>query len=335
MPYKIVSFFTLFFLGIFLAPSVTRAAEIIDIVFPVEGDVTFSDDFDDARSGGRTHNATDIMADKMSLIVSATDGTVRFAPTTEPSYGFMLTIEGDDGYTYNYIHINNDTPGTDDGIGGSEYAYAPGIEDGERVERGEHIAWVGDSGNAEETAPHLHFEIYTEDDEPVNPYESLLVAYAANTFDPELEQQLATSINVNQQISVATAEAYCTSDSLIRTEEFSTVYYCGQDGGRYVFQNEATFFSWYEDFDGVEIISSEEMGDIPLRGVVTMKPGTYMVKLLSVPKVYAVSANGTLRWIETTEIAEDLYGTNWAQYVRDLSDAFFPAYTVGENVDHS
>ncbi|MCR4312047.1 MAG: M23 family metallopeptidase [Candidatus Uhrbacteria bacterium] len=319
-------------LTVLVLPRLAFAEEIVDIAFPVEGSVSFSNDYDGARSGGRIHHAIDILAEKMTPIVAPVDGVISYAPMTEPSYGYMLSLRGDDGYGFNFIHINNDTPGTDDGLGGVEHAYAPGIENGTRVERGELIAWVGDSGNAESTAPHLHFEMEDQDGVIMNPYASLIAAYSAVSFDPDLESELATSINVDQDIQLATGEVSCTSDSLVRTPEVSTVYYCGQDGGRYVFQNESTFFSWYDNFDDVEFISTETMASLPLRGVVTYKPGSYMVKLLSVPKVYAVSRNGTLRWVVSSELASSLYGSNWASFVRDVPDGFFPSYSIGEDI---
>ncbi len=312
-------------------PQIVRAQTIIPIVFPVQGDVSFVDSFDDPRSGGRIHNAVDVMAPKMSPVLAAVDGEIVFAPMAEPYYGYMLTLRGDDGYTYNYVHLNNDTPGTDDGNGGNEHAYVAGIESGTKVEAGEHIAWVGDSGNAEATVPHLHFEIY-EGDTAINPYESLIAAYDAVSFDPEVEASLATSINLNQDITEAEGDVNCESDTLIRTEAVSTVYYCGQDGGRYVFQNEKTFFSWYDDFDNVKYVTPEVMASIPFKGVVTYKPGVYMVKLPSVPKVFAVSSHSTLRWIPSGDLAEDLYGPNWASKVHDLSEAFYPAYEIGESI---
>lgn len=57
-----------------------------------------------------------------------------------------------------------------------------------------------------------------------------------------------------------------------------------------------------------------------------------MVKLPSVPKVYAVSSHSTLRWIPSGDLAENLYGPNWASKVHDLSEAFYPAYQVGESI---
>jgi murein DD-endopeptidase MepM/ murein hydrolase activator NlpD len=260
---------------------------------------------------------------------------------SEPYYGFMITLDGDDGYTYNYIHLNNDTPGTDDGQGGSANAYAPGIRQGVRVERGQHIAWVGDSGNAESVGAHLHFEIY-DGSTAIDPYESLLAAEGGSavavtividelSYDPSEELERASSISLDKELE-HNDESLCEPDSLIRTLEVSTVYYCGTDGGRYVFQNESTFFSWYDSFENVEFVTTEDMASIPLSGSVTYKPGSYMLKILSSPNVYAVGHGGFLHWIPSAEIAEALYGTNWASFVRDIPDGFWGAYEVGEDV---
>lgn len=318
-------------LGLMLLPRVVFA-QVIDITFPVDGQTTFTDDFNDQRAG-HIHHATDMIAAKMTPVLAAADGQIDFAPMAEPSYGYMITLNGDDGYTYNYVHLNNDTPGTDDGAGGTEHAYAPGIEQGTRVTRGEHIAWVGDSGNAESVGSHLHFEIY-DGKVAINPYESLLAAQGniGYDFDPAGETARATSINEDQEILPADGLTNCTTDSLIRTQAVSTVYYCGRDGGRYVFQNEGTFFSWFSDFSNVKFVTPEVLASIQINGVVTYKPGASLIKIPSVPKVYAVGHNGTLRWITSPSMAEELYGANWSTFVRDLSEGFFPAYTVGAEI---
>lgn len=335
-------FGALFFMGF---PSVAWAQEQHTITFPVQGEVSFQNDFSFARSGGRVHHATDIMAAKMLPVLAAADGVILFAPMEEPSYGYMIMLGGDDGYQYNYVHLNNDTPGTDDGMGGVGNAYAPGIRKGVRVTRGQYIAYVGDSGNAESTGSHLHFEMLLGDT-IVNPYpflvaaETLALSSAAvpetsvvYTLNPAEERALATSIAADKGIPVATDGGACASDSLIRTPESSAVYYCGSDGGRYLFQNESTFFSWYSDFSTVVMIDTDTMGSIPLRGTVTYKPGTTLVQLASTSKVYAVAVNGTLRWVPTAEIAAALYGDEWTKLVQILPDSFFPAYHIGDTVD--
>ncbi|HUG85473.1 MAG TPA: cell wall-binding repeat-containing protein [Euzebya sp.] len=163
---------------------------VVDLTFPLpEGSgYHYPDTYDSPRGGDRLHRATDIMADKMVSVHAVADGVICYAPGIDeamPSYGYMIRLCGDDGFRYAYVHLNNDTPGSDDGMGGPENAYAPGIEEGTRVQRGDHIGWVGDSGNAESTGSHLHFEIAEnggEGDVRVNPYNSLQAAEERGDF---------------------------------------------------------------------------------------------------------------------------------------------------------
>ncbi len=154
-------------------PLSVRAAR--SIVFPIAGSASFSNDFNAPRPDG-IHGATDIFAPKMRPLLSAIDGVVTFVAYPQASWGYSLNIRDDEGYSYRYLHINNDTPGTDDGNGGPMNAYAVDMKSGNRVFRGQLIGWVGDSGNAETTSPHLHFEIYNPSGERENPYDSLVDA---------------------------------------------------------------------------------------------------------------------------------------------------------------
>jgi hypothetical protein len=157
-----------------LTPAIPASAdEVYPIVFPVVGPHHFTDTYDAPRAAGRLHEATDIMAEKMTPIVAAADGTIGWVSSTCCG----LQIVHDDGYQSWYIHLNNDTPGTDDGQG---WGIAPGIEMGVHVSAGQLIGWVGDSGNAEDTAPHLHFQLHYPDGSRFNPYHSLLAARHLN-----------------------------------------------------------------------------------------------------------------------------------------------------------
>lgn len=323
-------FVILCLMSIVVFPNVAQAVVYSDIVFPVEGAVSFSDDFGHPRSGGRLHEGTDIIADKHTPVVAAVSGVIGFAPMEEPSYGWIVNLEGDDGYRYVYIHLNNDSIGTDDGAGGRDLAIAPGIERGARVEAGDLIGWLGDSGNAESTVSHLHFEL-REDGEALNVYDTLVAAYGSSSYDPDIERNAAANISTDLILEEA-EDVACVAHSLVRTQELDAVYYCGIDGKRYAFQNSRVYFSWYDDFDTVEMISIEEMGDIPFGGVVTYRPGERLVKIQSVPHVYAVARNGTLRWIQSEEVAESIYGSSWADYVDDVPDAFFNAYQIGDAI---
>ncbi|HEV7886160.1 MAG TPA: M23 family metallopeptidase [Acidimicrobiales bacterium] len=148
------------------------------IHFPVEGSVSFRDDFGEPRSGGRTHQGNDLMGTKLQKLLAAADGTVTMAKVESGSglSGNMLAIRDADGWQYWYIHINNDSPGTDDALNPPEWRFAPGIAVGSKVKAGQHVAFLGDSGNAESTGPHLHFELHQPDGTAVDPWTSLRLA---------------------------------------------------------------------------------------------------------------------------------------------------------------
>ena len=133
-----------------------------DIMFPVLpdatlGKATWSDTYLAPRSGGRRHEGQDLMGKKMLKLLAVTDGTI--VEMKYDSGGNSLYLKGDDGWYYCYLHINNDDPGTDNAANQFKYAFTSGMAIGKRVLKGEHIAYLGDSGNAEATGAHCHFEI--------------------------------------------------------------------------------------------------------------------------------------------------------------------------------
>ncbi len=157
-------------------PTTTVPVGVRPLTFPVEGQVRFWDTFGAPRSGGRTHQGIDLMGAKMMPLVAAADGTVTALRHDNSGLsGNSMTITDADGWTYVYIHINNDTPGTDDGANRYDQAFAAGIEAGARVRAGQRVAFMGDSGNAEDAGAHLHFELHRPDGTTVNPYQSLVV----------------------------------------------------------------------------------------------------------------------------------------------------------------
>ena len=156
---------------------------IYEMVFPIIGDVNYSDTFGAPRSNGRTHEGTDIFdayGDRGAPVVAVADGTVG-GIYPEPGGWFQgegeccaMTLEHDDGWSSLYIHLNNDTEGTDDGLG---WGFAEGIEPGIHVVAGQLIGWLGDSGNAEScNCPHVHFELHDPNNVVINPYTHLLEA---------------------------------------------------------------------------------------------------------------------------------------------------------------
>ncbi len=115
----------------------------------------------------------------------------------------------------------------------------------------------------------------------------------------------------------------------------SAVYYYTEAGTRLSFPNEKTYFTWYGDFSNITTITDAELAAITLAGNVTYRPGARMIKIQSDPRVYAVDDGGTLRWVQTEQLATSLYGADWAKKIDDLSDAFFSDYQTGLSITSS
>jgi hypothetical protein len=146
-----------------------------DFVFPLVGqdgvDFRYSNTFGAPRGGGRTHHGVDIMTYgvKGVPVVAAADGVIRYvnwswtAEGIDPDRCCTLAIDHEDGYETWYIHLNDDRQREDGSYidyDDQAWGIAPGIVPGVRVTKGQLIGWDGDSGNATETVPHLHWEVH-------------------------------------------------------------------------------------------------------------------------------------------------------------------------------
>lgn len=143
------------------------------LVFPIVGSTYFYRGFGACRDNcTREHHGVDIMSYnwKGLPVVAAHSGTVTRVTYDVGNAGCSVRIRGRDRWETRYLHLNNDIPGTDE-IG--HPCPAPGIKVGTKVEAGQLIGYVGDSGNAETTPPHIHFELRMPNGHPVDPYKSL------------------------------------------------------------------------------------------------------------------------------------------------------------------
>lgn len=107
---------------------------------PVAGPVSFTDTWGAPRSGGRTHQGVDMFAARGTPVVAPVSGTVEHRSNDLGGLSFHLW--GDDGNYYYGTHL-------------ARYGPAQG-----RVAAGTVVGYVGDTGNAAGTSPHLHFEIH-------------------------------------------------------------------------------------------------------------------------------------------------------------------------------
>ena len=149
------------------------------IVFPVVDHYTYSSAGWLLTARDLIHEGVDVFAVKMTPVVATANGVIASVNRANdpahrgPILCCSLAVRHDSGWESWYSHLNNDTAGTDDGQG---WGIAPGIEVGTRVVAGQLIGWVGDSGNAETTSPHLHIELHDPRGIPVNPYSYLQAA---------------------------------------------------------------------------------------------------------------------------------------------------------------
>ncbi|MFA5902329.1 MAG: Ig-like domain-containing protein [Desulfobacula sp.] len=122
---------------------------------------------------------------------------------------------------------------------------------------------------------------------------------------------------------------------LVKRSDMSTVYFIDNDYKRHSFPNPDVYFSWFADFSKIKTITNEALASIPLGPNVTVRPGTNLIKIQSVPNVYAVEPGGIIRWVETEEIARKLWGDKWYERVLDISSGFFVDYQEGSSLDKS
>jgi peptidoglycan LD-endopeptidase LytH len=117
----------------------------------LERPYSYVDSWGAARSGGRSHQGTDVMAPHGARVFAFVNGVVS-RESSSANGGIQLYLQGDNGVEYFYAHL-------------SGYA----VSTGTRVRAGQLIAYNGQTGNAAATAPHVHFEVHLSGG-PVNPY---------------------------------------------------------------------------------------------------------------------------------------------------------------------
>ena len=158
-----------------------------EIVFPVVGPSDYSDTWGACRGFqcSRSHKGADVFGAKLAPLVSAADGViVSVRRTGLTSAGNKVVVKDAEGWTYHYFHLNNDSPGTDDGANPQAWIIPSRFRVGDSVGAGEVIGYLGDSGNAESTPNHLHFEIHPPGQGAINPTPSLDAARAAGRVVP-------------------------------------------------------------------------------------------------------------------------------------------------------
>jgi murein DD-endopeptidase MepM/ murein hydrolase activator NlpD len=126
------------------------------------------DTYNQSRGTDRVHEATDIMAARGTPVVAVDNGIIKKLFQSVPGGLTIYQFDSQERYCYYYAHLDR---------------YADGLREGQLVKRGNVIANVGSTGNADPSNPHLHFAIFELGPEkawhqgkPINPYPLLMNA---------------------------------------------------------------------------------------------------------------------------------------------------------------
>lgn len=122
---------------------------------PVPGG-RFINDWGFARSGGRTHKGTDVFAARGTKVYAPDFGRVSLR--SNELGGIVVWLTGDAGVSYYIAHLDG---------------YPSGLSTGDRVSKGQVVGYVGNTGNARGTSPHVHFQMHPGGGAPVNPFPTL------------------------------------------------------------------------------------------------------------------------------------------------------------------
>lgn len=124
------------------------------------------DTFDDGRDGDqRGHEAIDILAPRGTPVMAVDDGRIVKQFLSKPGGTTVYQFDPTGQFAYYYAHLDR---------------YADGLTEGQTVQRGSVIGYVGSTGNASPEAPHLHFAVFRLGPEkqwwkgePINPFRYL------------------------------------------------------------------------------------------------------------------------------------------------------------------
>ena len=123
-------------------------------VFPSQGRCSFTDTWQQSRSGGRQHEGVDIMGVKGLALYAVIDGTITKMYGADAALsGNALRLTASDGTYFFYAHLDS---------------FAPGIAVGSVVKAGQIVGYMGSTGDA--GSPHLHFEVHPNGGAAVSPY---------------------------------------------------------------------------------------------------------------------------------------------------------------------
>lgn len=318
---------------------------LIPVLFGVEvGDLYQS--YGDPRSGGRLHEGEDIMAMKGTPVISPTDAVVKRTGWYEGAGNNVYTANPG-GETFVYMHL--------DRIG-------EGVVEGAVLKKGSLIGYVGNTGNASSTAPHLHFEVHNSDGVPTSAYPRLTVeatlqdkmAYLADIFEQTSDVSALAQLMVKNFRSTFVAAqaagvplpdpiaAILSPSSVLKSPVFGTselrdgdivrarggidvyiVKFVGEKRFKRLILSPSVFRSYgHLRWENVKEVESATLNTMVTSDLVRATEDE------SIFRLYPAGDTGEKRWIETEAIFERL-GLDWDS-VYEINNTDRDSYVTGE-----
>jgi murein DD-endopeptidase MepM/ murein hydrolase activator NlpD len=209
-----------------------------------------ADTFGADRSGGRSHRGIDIFADTGTAAVAVRGGTVVKAGDSGGLGGLRVWVKDDQGYFHYYAHLSSID-----------------VKDGQRVDAGQRLGGVGQTGNAQSTPPHLHYSVNrsssTSESASINPY-TFLTGEDAQAVQPGVNDRRARpteNIDVEEAPEGAAQEMTFAESRRMQSDTMASIMEsisraASQTGGK-VLDTRALFGDVFADGEEPEQIDEE------------------------------------------------------------------------------
>ncbi|MBU4315187.1 S8 family serine peptidase [Patescibacteria group bacterium] len=141
-------------------------------------------------------------------------------------------------------------------------------------------------------------------------------------------------------VPVQTQIAGIMTGDYIKSPSFPSVYYIDESGGRRVFLDVNSYFTWSTTFADIKTVTDDELALFDFSGLMLPKYGVVLVKIQSDSSVYYLERGNdslvpVLRRIGSEDVAVEMFGENWSDYVIDIEPTFFTKFELGQSIDEA
>ncbi|MFH1404551.1 MAG: hypothetical protein ABIH21_00440, partial [Patescibacteria group bacterium] len=157
------------------------------------------------------------------------------------------------------------------------------------------------------------------------------VVVATQSDEPELLDP------IDQPVEQSPEAALVVRTNSIRSSSSSMVYRI--DGSvRKPYLNPTIYATWEKGWKNVSQVGGTELSEYSMGAPMLPKPGVVLVKTVDSPKVYWVEeaddGSYMLQWVKTENVAKEMFGVAWADYVVDIDANLMSRYSQGDTIEN-